>query len=135
MADENEINFESGKNEFSADELFAQLNEEYNRSRDEFKKICPKDVLNKKLESIADTKAVFQRVLAEHRGDGDYASLILGAAATKSLARNLLAAFFHEGLPGFVGNLCNSTVMPMVLAWQAEEERTAIEKEIEELEQ
>lgn len=135
MADENEINVNFDKNEFGSDELFSQLNDEYNRSRDEFKKICPQAVLKKKLDAIADTKAVFQRVLAEHRGDGDYASLILGAAASKALAKHLIDSFFHDGLPGFVGTLCNSTVLPMVLAWQAEEERTALEKEIEELEQ
>jgi len=135
MAEENEFNFNFDNNEGGSDELFAQLNEEYNRSCASFKDMCPQDILKQKLDNIANTKEVFQRVLAEHRGDGDYASLVLGAAATKALAKNLLAAFFSEGMPGFVGHLCNAVVMPMVVAWQAEEERNAIEKEIEELEQ
>jgi hypothetical protein len=134
MAEENEFNFNFDNNEGGSDELFAQLNEEYNRSCPSFKDMCPQDILKQKLDNIANTKEVFQRVLAEHRGDGDYASLVLGAAATKALAKNLLAAFFSEGMPGFVGHLCNAVVMPMVVAWQAEEERNAIEKEIEELE-
>lgn len=134
MAEENEFNFNFEENDCGSDALFTQLNEEYNRSCSSFKDMCPQDVLKRKLANIADTKEVFQRVLAEHRGDGDYASLVLGAAATKALASNLLAAFFKEGMPGFVGHLCNAVVMPMVVAWQAEEERNALEKEIEELE-
>ena len=134
MAEENEFNFNFDEDACVSDQLFTQLNEEYKRSCDAFKEMCPQDVLKQKLGNISNTKEVFQRVLAEHRGDGDYASLILGAAATKALANNLLDSFFHEGVPGFIGHLCNSVVMPMVVAWQAEEERNALEKEIEELE-
>lgn len=133
MADENEFNFMS--EEESSDKLYEQLNAEYQNSFASFKEMCPKELLKDKLEKIAETKAVFQRVLAEHRGDGDYAALVLGAAATKALAKNLLACAAVEGMGAFIGNLCNSVVMPMVVAWQAEEERTALEKEIEELEQ
>lgn len=132
MAEENEFNLEN--EEEREDDLFVQLNEEYNRSCNALKDMCPQEVLKRKLDGIADTKEVFQRVLAEHRGDGDYAALILGTAATKALAGNLLHSFASEGLPGFIGHLCNSVVMPMIVAWQAEEERNAIEREIEELE-
>lgn len=135
MAEENEFNFNLDENECGSDPLFTQLNEEYKRSFSSFKEMCPKEILKDKLEKIAETKAVFQRILAEHRGDGDYAALVLGAAATKALAKNLLACAAVEGVGAFIGNLCNSVVMPMVVAWQAEEERTALEKEIEELEQ
>ena len=133
MADENEFNFMS--EEESSEKLYEQLNAEYQKTFQKFKELCPKELLKDKLEKIAETKEVFQRVLAEHRGDGDYAALVLGAVATKGLAQNLLACAAIQGTGAFVGNLCNSVVMPMVVAWQAEEARTALEKEIEELEQ
>ena len=129
MAEDNfNINEENG-----SEELFESLNEAYNSDVNDFKTICGKDALKHKLDCIANTKAVFRKVYEEHRGDGDYVSLVLGSVAGKALANNLLAILKFGGVGPFIANLVNSATMPMVAAWQAEFEREDIEREIEEL--
>jgi hypothetical protein len=117
-----------------ADELFDQLNEAYESDRADFKRMYKKEFFMRRLDHINDTKDVFKRVLEEHRDDGQLSALILAAAASKALAANLLTKALSQGVPEFIAHMCDSAVLPMVLAWKDECDREALEKEIEELE-
>ena len=128
-----ENEFESGMNG-GADELFDQLNEAYESDRADFKRMYQKEFLMRRIDYINQTKDVFKRVLEEHRDDGQLSALILAAAASKALAANLLTKALAAGVPEFIAHMCDSAVLPMVLAWKDECDREALEKEIEELE-
>ena len=128
-----ENEFESGMNG-GADELFDQLNEAYESDRADFKRMYKKEFFMRRLDNINNTKDVFKRVLEEHRDDGQLSALILAAAASKALAANLLTKTLSQGVPQFIAHMCDSAVLPMVLAWKDECDREALEKEIEELE-
>ena len=126
---ENEKEF----SENNIDNLFEELNGAYCDARDSFSDM-PAEALKGRLEAIANTKEAFKRVLAEHREDGERAALILEAVAASSLGRNLMPSILTEGMAGLISGLCHTAVLPMVVAWQEEGEREAIERELAELE-
>lgn len=126
---ENEKEF----SENNIDNLFEELNGAYCDARDSFSDM-PADALKGRLEAIANTKEAFKRVLAEHREDGERAALILAAVAASALGRNLMPRILTEGIAGLISGLCHTAVLPMVVAWQEEGEREAIERELAELE-
>ena len=128
-----ENEFENGMNG-EAEELFDQLNKAYESDRADFKRMYQKEFLMRRIDHINNTKDVFKRVLEEHRDDGQLSALILAAAASKALAANLLTNALAAGVPEFIAHMCDSAVLPMVLAWKDECDREALEKEIEELE-
>ena len=127
---------ENEEREFSEkniESIFEELNEAYCDARDSFSD-TPAEALRGRLAVIANTKEAFKRVLAEHREDGDRAALILAAVAANTLGHNLMPRILTEGMAGLIGGLCNTAVLPMVVAWQEEGEREAIERELAELE-
>lgn len=126
---ENEKEF----SENNIDSLYEELNGAYCDARDSFSDM-PAEALKGRLEAIANTKEAFKRVLAEHREDGERAALILAAVAASSLGRNLMPRILTEGVAGLISGLCHTAVLPMVVAWQEEGEREAIERELAELE-
>lgn len=128
-----ENEFENGM-DCGADEFFEQLNEAYESDRADFKRMYQKEFFMRRIEYINNTKDVFKRVLEEHRDDGPLSALILAAAASKALGATLLTKGLPAGVPQFIAHLCDSAVLPMVLAWKDECDREAVEKEIEELE-
>ena len=126
-------NDEMESKEKNIDSLYEELNGAYCEARDSFSD-TPAEALKGRLETIANTKEAFKRVLAEHREDGERAALILAAVAAHTLGRNLMPSILTEGMAGLISGLCHTAVLPMVVAWQEEGEREAIERELAELE-
>lgn len=126
-------NDEMESGEKNIESIYEELNSAYCDARDSFSDM-PAEALKGLLEAIANTKEVFKRVLAEHREDGERAALILAAVAAHSLGRNLMPRILTEGMAGLISGLCHTAVLPMVVAWQEDGEREAIEKELAELE-
>ena len=126
-------NDEMESSEKNIESIYEELNSAYCDARDSFSDM-PAEALKGRLEVIANTKEAFKRVLAEHRADGERAALILAAVASNALGHNLMPRILTEGMGGFIAGLCHTAVLPMVVAWQEDGEREAIERELAELE-
>lgn len=120
--------------DITGDNLYKQLSEGYDTCREVYCRATKKDDIKRQLAQIDETKAVFKRVLAEHRADGDMAAFVLGTVALKTLSVNMLASLVAVGPHKFIGMLGRGVVIPMVSAWQAELERETMDNAIAELE-